>query len=200
MSNPNIRPRFSIVVAVHDQAQEIAQNLPVLLSQQYESYEVIVVDMSSTDGTTDVLKQLKDSHPHLYTTFLPKYQFQKNPLRLADTIGVKAAKYEWIVFADINKLPPSEHWLEELAQFTCRPTVLLLGYIQEKTNDVRLQTFDNVADAQRKVKKTEREIASGGNGARWLRYLRGRYDFMVVRADKGHETLKMFENTDKIKI
>lgn len=200
MSNPNIRPRFSIVVAVHDQAQEIAQNLPVLLSQQYESYEVIVVDMSSTDGTTDVLKQLKDSHPPLYTTFLPKYQFQKNPLRLADTIGVKAAKYEWIVFADINKLPPSEHWLEELAQFTCRPTVLLLGYIQEKTNDVRLQTFDNVADAQRKVKKTERERASGGNGARWLRYLRGRYDFMVVRADKGHETLKMFENTDKIKI
>lgn len=83
MNTPDHRPTFSIVIGVHDQAEEIEQNLPSLLTQQFEGgYEVIVVDESSTDETVDVLKRLKSNHPHLYTTFLPKYHFQNNRRRL----------------------------------------------------------------------------------------------------------------------
>ena len=56
-------PQFSIVLSVHDQAQELERNLPRLLSQQYPHYEVIVVDESSTDGTADTLKRLKAQYP-----------------------------------------------------------------------------------------------------------------------------------------
>ena len=65
--------RFSIIMAVCDQAYELKENLTAFLSQQYEpGYEVIVVDESSTDETPDVLKLLKNDYPKLYTTFLPK--------------------------------------------------------------------------------------------------------------------------------
>lgn len=199
MSNPEKTPAFSIVLAVHDQAQSIGQHLPAYLTQQYDDYEVIVVDESSADETNDVLKQLKDTHKHLYTTFLPKYQFQKNRRRLALTIGVKAAKREWVIFADIDTIPPSDQWLSELAEWAASPTVLLLGYIRRKSGDVQLQTFEDIDKARGKVSKTERRKAHGHN-PRWMRYQRGWYDFIVVRTDKAHETLRLFENRDSMKL
>jgi glycosyltransferase involved in cell wall biosynthesis len=194
MNNPDKKATFSVIIAVHDQEQELEQNLPLLLTQQYDGdYEVIIVDESSSDGTVDVLKKLKTSHQHLYSTFLPKYHFQKNRRRLALTIGVKAAKYEWVIFADIDKPPLSETWLQELASFACTPTTLLLGYIKRKKNDVRLSTFEDVSSARRIVGQAEHWRATGKG--RLMKYLRRNrnYDFIMVRTQQGHETLKFFE-------
>ena len=199
MSNSGKKPTFSIILAVHDQAAAISEHLPTLLTQQYENYEVIVVDESSTDETTDVLKQLKTTHNHLYTTFLPKYQFQNNKQRLAFTIGVKAAKKEWIIFADIDNVPSSEQWLEELSGFATEPNILLLGYINRKSGEIRLKTYEDLDGARRTLTKTERSKSHGHN-ATWLRYQRGWYDFLVVSTDKAHETLRLFENKNSIKL
>ena len=193
MSTPNKKMTFSIVTAVYDQASELAANLPAILTQQYEGYEVIVVDESSTDESADILKQLKAEYPHLYTTFLPKYQFQKNRRRLALTIGVKAAKNEWIVFADITFAPPSGQWLTELSEFCGESTVLQLGYVNKKSGDVRLREYDNLEQVHHIINKAERWRAGIGHD-RWMRILQrsANYDFIAVRADYGHELLRLF--------
>lgn len=192
MSNHDHSPQFSIITAVHDQGTEIADNLPALLTQQYEpGYEVIVVDESSSDNTTDVLKQLKAVYPHLYSTFLPKYHFQENRQRLALTLGVKAAKYDWVVFTDINTPPTSDLWLRELADNTGDSAELVLGYYNRKSGQTRLQIFYDVDDARGIVCKAERKQANGHSG-RWLRYLRGKYDFIAVPTALGHDVLRLF--------
>ena len=194
MSNQDYWPTFSIITAVHDQASDIRQNLPVMLTQQYEgSYEVIVVDESSTDETTDVLKAQEADFPHLYTTFLPHYHYQRNRRRLALTIGVKAAKHDWLIFTEADTPLPADCWLKELAEFVKAPAVILLGYINRKSGDVRLKTFDEVSQVQKAIRKTEhcRESKSG----KWKLHLTsgGGYDFMIGRADLGHEVLRLFE-------
>ena len=134
---------FSIVVDVCDQAGEITRNLPSLLSQQYDGdYEVIVVDESSTDETSDILKQQKLKCPKLYTTFLPKYLYQKNKRSLALLIGRKASKKEWIVFTDIRTENLHETWLEELSKVTSPSTALILGYVNKKNGDLKLLTYE----------------------------------------------------------
>ena len=66
-------PSFSILITVYNQANELRDNLPAYLTQQYEQgYEVIVIDESSSDESPDVLKLLKKDYPRLYSTFLPK--------------------------------------------------------------------------------------------------------------------------------
>ncbi|MBQ8711626.1 MAG: glycosyltransferase family 2 protein [Prevotella sp.] len=193
MSNQDIRPSFTIITAVYDQAEEIQKNLPDVLSQQYEGqFDVVVVDESSTDNTADVLKQLKAENKHLYTTFVPKYHFQPNRRRLALSIGVKAAKGNWAIMMEATTPPPSPAWLQELAEFAKKPTVLLLGYVNRKTGDVRLREYEDISQADSIIRKTERWRTSGkGRWKLWLTRAAG-YDFMVVRTELGHEVLKLF--------
>ena len=153
---------------------------------------VIVVDESSTDGSADILKQLKTENPHLYTTFLPKYHFRQNHRRLAFTLGVKAAKKEWIIFTDITTPPPFDQWIPELEEFATKSTELLLGYFSKK-GDVTLTPYDDISQAASIITKAERWRAGIGHD-QWLRYIRrsANYNFIVVRANRGHDVLRLF--------
>ncbi len=194
MNSSDNNTAFSVIMTVCDEARKLEENLPQFLEQDYATgYEVIVVDESSTDDTVDVLKLQKAKYPHLYTTFLPKPNRLVTRQRLALTIGVKAAKNEWLIFTNIQTPPPSDQWLKELAEFTVEGTTLLLGYINRKTGDVRLQQFDSVGDASLYISKTERKRGGAATDGKLLRYLRGKYDFVAVRREHGHETLRLYE-------
>lgn len=195
------KPSFSIVIAVRDQADDLSANLPTLLGQSYDDYEIIVVDESSTDDSGDFLKQQKAENDRLYTTFIPTYQFQRNRRRLAYSIGVKASKNEWIIFADIATPSISEHWLEELSEFTCQPWTLLLGYVNKKTGDVRLKTYEDIEKARQIITKAERRRENESHHG-WIQHLQPNtnYDFIVVRADQAHELLRFFIVSPKLQV
>ena len=183
--------RFSVIMAVYDNARELEENLPVFLTQSYESgYEVIVVDESSTDNTEDVLKLQKNDHPHLYSTFLPKPNRNILRRRLALTLGVKAAKNEWVILTDIHSRPPSEEWLKEVAECIGDSTEAMIGYYRKR--GTKIQLFEDITQTRRLIRKAERERADGHKG-KHLKYLRGKYDFIVVKTSKAHDLLKYFE-------
>ena len=99
---------FSIILAVHNEADKIEQNLPAFLETATEAgAQVIVVDDMSSDDTPDVLTRMKIEHPDvLYTTFLPESVIiNPSRMRLAFSIGAKAAKTPYIILASIERPP-----------------------------------------------------------------------------------------------
>ncbi|MBO4890971.1 MAG: glycosyltransferase [Prevotella sp.] len=185
--------RFSVIMTVFDNGSDLEQHLPAFLTQTYEpGYEVIVVDESSTDNTDDVLKLLKQQHPHLYTTFLPKPDIHVVRKRLALTIGVKAAKNEHIIFSDINAFPQDENWLQTIADNFGNTSGIMLGRYHK--GELKMRLFDDLETVSNYIIKNERQRADGHKGTR-LRKLRGKYDFIVVRASEAHELLKRFDQT-----
>ena len=178
-------------MTVYDNGSDLEQHLPAFMTQTYEpGYEVIVVDESSTDQTDDVLKLMKQQYPHLYSTFLPKPDIHVVRKRLALTIGVKASKNEWIIFSDINAFPQDDNWLQTIADNLGNTTGIMLG--RYKKGELTTRLFEDIEAVSDYIVKGERQRADGHKGSR-LRKLRGKYDFVVVRANEAHELLKYFE-------
>ena len=178
-------------MTVYDNGNDLEQHLPAFLTQTYEpGYEVIVVDESSTDDTDDVLKLMKQQYPHLYTTFLPKPDIHTTRKRLALTIGVKAAKNEWIIFSDINSFPQDDNWLQTIGSNIGNGSDIMLAHY--KKNKLQMSLFEDLEAVSNYIVKGERQRADGHKGTH-MRKLRGKYDFIVVKADKAHELLKLFD-------
>lgn len=200
-------PRMSVVVAAHDNAAELGRNLPAVLSQDYApGYEVIVVDESSTDGTVDVLELMKHENPHLYTTFIPDSSHYLSRRKLALTVGVKAAKNDWIVFTTADCHPVGDRWLAALARHCADGIDMVLGYTSYSREAKLFHRFERMLMLWLQLGKAVRgrAYAYGGrclavrknvfmehNGfQRNLRYLRGEYDFIVNEyAEKGRTAI-----------
>ncbi|MBR1932276.1 MAG: glycosyltransferase [Prevotella sp.] len=186
------RPGFSIVIPVHDNAPELQRNLPALLQQNYEggSYEVIVVDESSTDDTEEVLKLLKQEYQHLYSTYIPASSHYLSRRKLSLTIGVKAAKYEWVIFTEADCIPEDDTWLATLAAHCTADTDAVCGYTGYEDDAKLFHRFEclqanchllghpyRYEGSNLAIRK---QVFMQSNGfLKNLMYLRGEYDFLV---------------------
>ena len=138
-------------MTVFDNGNDLEQHLPAFLTQTYEpGYEVVVVDESSTDNTDDVLKLMKQQYSHLYSTFLPKPDIHVTRKRLALTIGVKAAKNEWIILSDINSFPQSATWLQSISDNLSTGSGIMLGYY--KKSELNMRLFDDLETIKSYIK------------------------------------------------
>ena len=177
---------FSVVIVVHDQAAELEEQLPRFLTlNNGEGCEVIVVDDASTDETPDVLKRMKEEYSNLYTTFLPPSVRNPSRLRLALTLGAKAAHGSSIVLADINRPPVSELWFSGLpSEFD-----VTIVYSNRQGTDTSYQKKENLEDALPIILKAERQSGRGHHG-RWLKKWRGHYDAVAIRRDYIFDVIK----------
>lgn len=187
MENSNT---FSIILAVHNEADKIEQNLPAFLEAATEAgAQVIVVDDMSSDNTPDVLTRMKVEHSDvLYTTFLPESVIV-NPsrLRLALSIGAKAAKTPYIILASIKRPPRNVGWLYGMADDEAA-----LVYSLKKGNQVVHVTTSDVEDLRPAILKAERKKGCGHRG-RFLKMRRGLYDAVCVHRDHVYDIINMFD-------
>lgn len=189
------KPSFSIVIPVHDNASELERHLPHYLSQQYDGdFEIIVVESKTGDRTEEVLQKYSDDN-RLYSTFIPSSSKYMSRKKLAMTVGAKAAKYEWLIFADAECYPTDDRWLDAIARECDDSRELAIGYsnYDDDTNDFyRFNRFINNMYALRKAAKStayrsssdwvaiKRDLFMDEKGFEGnLMYIRGEYDFIV---------------------
>ena len=118
---------LSIVIPAHNQAQELRCHLPRILEQDYDDFEVIVVDIASTDETKDVLEKLELSYPQLRHTHTPASARDISLERLALTLGFRAARHEWVVLTRADCEPATPHWLTCLGEAANTEKSIILG-------------------------------------------------------------------------
>lgn len=109
-------PPVSVVVVVADDPDYINEHLPRLLTQNHPNYEVVVVDDGSETDLTDELIMMQARFPHLRFTTIKADPVFRHSKKLALTVGIKAAKYDNIIFTDSDSVPASEKWLSIMAR------------------------------------------------------------------------------------
>lgn len=105
-------PSVAVVIVAQEEADKLRKNLPLFLGQQYPSeFQVIVVDIHSSDGTPKLMEELEEKYPHLCHTSIPASARDISMQRLAMTLGMKTACNEWVVFTQADCFPETGEWL-----------------------------------------------------------------------------------------
>jgi chlorobactene glucosyltransferase len=64
-SPPAVFPMVSVLIPARNEERSIASCVRSILAQDYPSFEVLVLDDQSSDGTRDILESMAVSHPAL---------------------------------------------------------------------------------------------------------------------------------------
>lgn len=121
-------PPLSVVICARNESENLRRNLPAILKQDYPDFEVIVINDASTDESEDLLSELEEEYPNLYHSFTPDSARYISRKKLALTLGIKASKYDWLVFTEADCTPVSDKWLRRIARNFTPSTDIVLGY------------------------------------------------------------------------
>ncbi len=130
-------PPLSVILPACDEAESLRETLPAILEQDYPLFEVIVINDASTDETEEVLAEFEKKYPNLYHSFTPDSARYISHKKLALTLGIKASKYEWLVFTETDCTPASGQWLRLMARNFTPQTQIVLGHIGYKRPEGR---------------------------------------------------------------
>lgn len=114
-------PPLSIVITAHNQASSLRRHLPAILTQDYDRFEVIVVNTGSNDETQDVLERLELQYANLRHTFTPRSARDISLERLALTLGIRSATYDWVVLTHPDCEPATTQWLTRIGETIAQP-------------------------------------------------------------------------------
>lgn len=137
----------TVIICAKDEANNLINNLPAILEQDYPEYEVLVVNDNSVDESLNVLYDLSFKYPHLTIRDLKQESRVLLGKKYALTIGLKAAKHDVVVLTDADCMPSSRNWLREMRLKFEDNKDIVLGYAPYKklpgllNKCIRYETF-----------------------------------------------------------
>lgn len=125
----------SVIVCARNEARNLEQHLPTLLSQRYGPsleaplYEVVVVNDASEDDTAAVLLRFQAEYPQLRVVTIAADAPRDFPgKKFALGKGLDAAAHDWLLLTDADCLPASEYWLDEMVRPLQSGREIVAGY------------------------------------------------------------------------
>jgi len=118
----------SVVISARNEARNLSEFLPAILTQDYPDYEVIVVNDCSSDGSDIILLEMQVRYPHLKVVTITEHDRFKTGKKFALTLGIKAAANEHMLFTDADCLPASDQWVRLMTRNFTGQTEIILGY------------------------------------------------------------------------
>ncbi len=121
-------PPVSVVIAARNEYDNLMQFLPIILTQDYPDYEVIVVNDGSWDESEELLTAFQQQYAHLKIVKIRENERFDGGKKLAITVGIKAAKNERLLFTDADCQPASLQWIRKMMGALSPETEIVLGY------------------------------------------------------------------------
>ena len=118
----------SIIICAKNEDHNLPEFLPLVLSQDYSDYEVIVVDDCSSDNTTDVLREFEKKYSHLKVITIKEDLKHYHGKKFALMVGIKGATHDHLLLTDADCKPTGEQWLKKMMSKFSSEKEIVLGY------------------------------------------------------------------------
>lgn len=193
-------PRVTVLLVSNGDHVALDEHLPIYLTQDYApGYDVVVVSEKADAETDNVLKRYANNE-RLYSTFVPESSRYMSKNKLAITLGVKAAKNDWIVLTDPRCKPMGSDWLSSLSQSLADHDSIVLGYVNYSEESKPYHRFEQMHTALYLLRAAQRgeayrtncplvafkkkDFMENNGFLEHLRYSIGEYDFLVNKYGK----------------
>ncbi|MGV9004347.1 glycosyltransferase [Flavobacterium sp.] len=119
---------ISIIVCAKNEEENVRNFIPLLIEQNYPQFEIVLINDASSDGTLDLFEEFEKQYPNIKLVNVENNEAFWANKKFALTLGIKAAKYEYLLFTDADCYPTSKDWITKMSsQFTQQKTIVL-GY------------------------------------------------------------------------
>jgi poly-beta-1,6-N-acetyl-D-glucosamine synthase len=118
----------SIIISARNEYENLNKNIYSILEQAYPEYQVIVINDCSWDDTKEFLEELEKKYSHLKVVTIVDQEKYRRGKKFALTLGIKAAKYDHLLFTDADCKPATDKWLNKMQSSFSDKKKIVLGY------------------------------------------------------------------------
>ncbi|MBP6558612.1 MAG: glycosyltransferase, partial [Flavobacterium sp.] len=122
------RVPISVIVCAKNEEENVQQFIPLLAEQNYHTFEIVLIDDASSDNTLEIFEAFEKQYDNVRLVKVENNEAFWGNKKFALTLGIKAAKYEYLLFTDADCYPTSKDWITSMSsQFTAQKNIVL-GY------------------------------------------------------------------------
>ncbi|MEG1886308.1 MAG: glycosyltransferase [Alistipes sp.] len=121
-------PALSVIIPLFAEDYSfVEERLPLILSQEYANFEVVIVYVGHDNDFYEDLTRLKQTFPQITTTKIhldPRFPISR---KMALNVGIKSAHNEYLIFTSTDAYPQTDRWLSLMAKGFLKGEIVL-GY------------------------------------------------------------------------
>lgn len=118
----------SVIIAAKNEADNLPFLLEKLKRQDYATFEVVVVNDRSDDGSKKILENYAQHNSWLRVLHIDTVPLGFNPKKYALQKGIEQAKGDYLLFTDGDCLPSTNHWISSIVSAYAEDTSIVLGF------------------------------------------------------------------------
>src|SRR5690606_23863172 len=108
--------------------ENVKKLVPLLAAQNYPDFEIVLIDDASSDDTADIFEEFEKEYANVRIVKVRNNEAFWGNKKFALTLGIKAARKEYLLFTDADCYPSGLNWITEMScNFTMQRTIVL-GY------------------------------------------------------------------------
>jgi glycosyltransferase involved in cell wall biosynthesis len=127
-TDPEIWPSISVIICARNELQNLQKLIPLLLSQDYPDFEIVIIDDRSDDPMYDYMLEQRASQKNLKLVRVNYTPEGMNPKKFALTMGIRSARFNNLLFTDADCIPTGNQWIKTMAKNIAGKEEIILGY------------------------------------------------------------------------
>ena len=118
----------SIIICAKNEAENLQNFLPSLISQDYKDFEIVLINDASNDNTLEVMEDFSKKYENIKIVDVKNNEAFWGNKKYALTLGIKTSKYDHLLFTDADCKPVSNLWIKEMTCHFTNEHTIVLGY------------------------------------------------------------------------
>ncbi|GGG41638.1 glycosyltransferase [Bizionia arctica] len=119
---------ISVIICAKNEAKNLKKFLPSVLEQDYPNFQIVLINDASYDDTFEVMEEFANIHDNIKLVNVVNTEAFWANKKYALTLGIKAAKYNHLLFTDADCKPLSKNWITEMSSCFSDTKSIVLGY------------------------------------------------------------------------